>query len=74
MFDLGACGERSGECGQLLALILLRMNYAFGEGKQSAPQTQDETRLERLVRELSAILEDQPELRMKLSLKIRGAR
>lgn len=50
------------------------MNYAFGEGKQSAPQTQDETRLERLVRELSAILEDQPELRMKLSLKIRGAR
>ena len=50
------------------------MSYSFGEGKQSAPQAKDETELERLVRELSAILEDQPELRMKLSRKIRGAR
>lgn len=52
----------------------MRMNHAFGEGKQSAPEAKDETELERLVRELSAILENQPELRMKLSRKIRGGR
>ena len=68
------CADLAGSIGPLPGLDLLRMSHSFGEGKQSAPQAKEETELERLVRELSAILEDQPELRMKLSRKIRDAR
>lgn len=67
----GAGGVEAGRAAQYLCCVMSKNLCSQIAGVLHDPET---GALERLVRELMAILRDQPELRVKLSQAIRKAR